>query len=94
MRRIVYTNHLKHRLRIRRIPDKYPRQIFHSPDQTFSDTLDRHSIAIKKLRYNRKDRNMMIAYTQKNSTVEIITIHPIAEEKIINRVICGRWTKQ
>ena len=36
---------------------------------------------------------MMIAYTEKESKVEIVTIHPITDEKIANRVINRRWTK-
>ena len=33
MSRIEYTEHLKLRLRIRRIPDDYPRKIFEKPEQ-------------------------------------------------------------
>lgn len=36
---------------------------------------------------------MMIAYEEKNGEVEIITIHPISDEKIVNRMISGRWIK-
>lgn len=36
---------------------------------------------------------MMIAYEVKSNKVEIITIHPISDEKIINRTINRRWTK-
>ena len=43
--------------------------------------------------YNDKLRNMMIAYEEKDEFVEIITIHPITEEKIINRLINKRWIK-
>ena len=35
----------------------------------------------------------MIAYENIQETVRIITIHPITDEKIINRVISKRWTK-
>jgi hypothetical protein len=36
---------------------------------------------------------MMIAYEEKKGIVEIITIHPITEEKIINRTMKGRWVE-
>jgi hypothetical protein len=36
---------------------------------------------------------MMVAYEKKGTTIEIITIHPISDEKISNRTISRRWTK-
>ena len=88
---IVYTEHLKLRLRIRKIPYEYPRKIFSSPEQIYYDNLEENFIAIKKLRYNQKQRNMMIAYKRNNENIEIITIHPMNDEKIVNRVLSGRW---
>lgn len=35
----------------------------------------------------------MIAYVKEDAIANIITIHPITEEKIINRIINGRWIK-
>ena len=33
----------------------------------------------------------MIAYEHINETIEIVTIHPISDEKIINRITSMRW---
>lgn len=90
---IVYTDHLKLRLKIRKISYDYPNIIFNEPEQEFFDRVEENYIAIKKLKYSNKERNMMIAYEKKGSDIEIITIHPIKEEKIINRTISGRWKK-
>ena len=89
----VYTEHLKLRLRVRKIPEEYPEEIYKNPEQRFFDNWEMASIAIKKLIYNKKLRDMMIAYEEKEGKIEIITIHPITEEKIINRVMSKRWTK-
>lgn len=88
---IKYTNHLILRLKIRKIPFKYPKLILEDPNQRFFDVLERKQIAIKRLKYNGKIRNMMIAYETKGNFAEIITIHPIADERIINRLMSGRW---
>ncbi len=93
MAELIYTDHLKLRLRIRKIPNNYPEIIYKNPDQKFFDNLEGYNVAIKKLKYNQKLRNMMIVYEEKGKEVEIITIHPITEEKVINRVINKRWTK-
>ncbi|MBI2547040.1 MAG: hypothetical protein HYW23_01180 [Candidatus Aenigmarchaeota archaeon] len=93
MKEIVYTEHLKLRLKIRKIPEHYPKEIYKNPEQKFFDNVEGNFIAIKKLEYNNKIRNVMIAYEQKEGKIEIVTIHPITDEKIINRVVSRRWTK-
>ncbi len=88
-----YTDHLKLRLKIRKIPYEYPRKIYLDPEQKFFDNLEKTHIAIKRLKYNNKVRNMMIAFDVKDSGIEIVTIHPISDEKIINRIMSRRWSK-
>jgi len=94
MEDISYTDHLELRLKVRKLPHEYPKIIYENPDQKYFDEVEKTSIAIKKLEYNKKSRNMMIAYEIKGEKVEIITIHPITDEKIINRTISRRWTKK
>jgi hypothetical protein len=91
---IEYTDHLRIRLRIRNIPEEYPKEVYQNPEQKFYDNAEGTSIAVKKLTYNKKLRNMMVVYHDKEGKVEIITIHPISDEKIINRIMSGRWTKK
>ena len=91
MNEIVYTSHLKLRLKIRKIPYEYPKLILNNPEKEFFDILEKRKIAIKKLKYNKKIRNMMIVYEDNGEVLEIITIHPISDEKIINRIASGRW---
>ncbi len=93
MRPIHYTGHLKLRLRIRKIPYEYPSEIYHKAEQRFYDVIEKKNIALKELHYNKKIRNMMIAYEEKNESIEIVTIHPIAEERVINRILSGRWVQ-
>ena len=91
---VIYTEHLQFRLKLRKIPNDFPQKIFQEPEQQFYDTIEDTFIAIKKLYYNGKPRNMMIAYEKKKIIIQIITIHPITDEKIINRVINNRWIRK
>lgn len=91
---IIYTDHLKLRLKVRKIPFHYPKIIYEDPEQLFFDNFESNKIAIKRLKYNKKLRNMMVAYEENNSDVMIITIHLISDDKIINRLMTGRWTKK
>jgi len=90
---IIYTNHLRLRLKLRNFPEHYPREIYLNGEQSFFDVIEQKFIAIKKLKYNGKFRNIMIAYKQSKELVEIFTIHPITDAKILNRTLSGRWIK-
>ena len=93
MKEIKYTEHLKLRLMVRKIPFNYPKIIYENPEQKFFDNFEGTKIAVKKLKYNNSMRNVMIAYEEKDKVVNIVTAHPISDEKIINRLISGRWSK-
>ncbi len=90
---IKYTEHLELRLKSRKIPHDYPKKIYENPEQIFFDKIEKNFVAIKKMQYNGKIRNIMIAYEKKGNEICIITIHPITNEKIINRIANKRWIK-
>ena len=58
---VIYTEHLKTRLNLRKIPEDYPKIILENPDEEFFDIFEKRNIAIKRLKYNKKLRKMMIA---------------------------------
>ncbi len=89
---VRFTDHLKVRLHIRRVPEDYPRLVYQEPEERYYDTEEGRFIAIKRLFYNGKVRPMMIAYEEGDSVAVIVTIHPMTEEKIVNRLIRARWT--
>lgn len=89
--KIVYRSHLLIRLRERKIPDNYPRLIARDPDLRLFDVITKHVIAVKKLLYLRKMRSMVIAYDIIKGRIEIITIHPISESEIQNKIKSKRW---
>ena len=91
---LIFTEHLKLRLKLRKIPEKYPKIIFENSEQHFFDVSEKRDIKIKRLKYNQKLRNMMIVYESKNDYIEIITIHPISDDQIINRIKTGRWLEK
>ncbi len=43
---IIYTNHLKLRLKLRNFPEDYPKMIYSSPEQIFFDVSEKKYIAI------------------------------------------------
>ena len=92
--RVVYTDHLKLRLRARRIPKEMPARIYCEAKEHYYDHATFRHIAVMSVIYHRRRRKMMIAYDEFPDRVEIVTIHPIENRQISERVLAGRWTHE
>ena len=90
---VKYTAHLQWRLNIRSIPYELPRQIWEASNEHYMDTLTNHNIAIHKIKYNGKLREMAVSYDKKENSIEIITVHPIKSRQKNGRIHSGRWIK-
>ena len=91
--KVIYTLHLKLRIKERKFPYDFPKKIYNNPDTIFFDNLTKSRIAVKKLLYAGKLRKISIAYIFDGLDVKIKTIHPENNTEISNRVSTGRWTK-
>ena len=89
--KIVYKPHLTIRLEQRKIPRDYPQKIILKPEHQYFDSLTKHYLSIKKLKYAGKQKNMVAVYDIINSETQVITIYPIAGSEIKNKVNSGRW---
>lgn len=92
--KIIYREHLKIRIKERNFPDDYPRMVYRKAKHHFLDLKTKHYIAITKLKYAEKVRNLAISYDIISSNIEIITIHPISDQEIKKRIKVGRWIKK
>jgi hypothetical protein len=88
---IIYTPHLKLRIKERKFPYDFPKKIYTSPEAKFFDNLTKSYIAVKTLFYAGKLRKISIAYIFDGLDVKIKTIHPEKESEISNRVKICRW---
>jgi len=91
--KISYTAHLKFRLKVRGIPSHLPKQIYKEAEEHYYDTLTRHYIAVRKLRFINKLREVAVTYDKKGKTIEIVTIHPLKNYQKIARINSGRWRR-
>jgi hypothetical protein len=91
--RITYTPHLKFRLKIRDIPSHLPEKIFKEAKEHYYDSLTKHYVAVHKLRFNNKLREIAITYDKKEEVIEIITIHPLKIYQKTTRISSGRWRR-
>ena len=88
---IVYRPHLIRRLIERKIPKDYPEKILKDAEQEYLDAGTKHRIAVKKLFYAGRLRNMVVAYDIIEDNIAIITIYPIKTSEIQNKIDSGRW---
>lgn len=90
--KFVLTNHLQSRLELRDVPEKTVQNIFKKAKEFYWDNLRNHHIAIGQTQYKGKTRKMLLVYDKIGDTVEFITIHPITDQEISQRLISGRWS--
>lgn len=91
--KVVYSSHLKKRLQERKFPSDYPSLIVKKPERKYFDSATNRYISVKKLRYAGKVRNIVVAYDIIDDTNELVTIYPISNSELENKIRSGRWKK-
>lgn len=92
--RLIYTDHLKTRLKQRGIPIKIVKEIFGKNEEHHWDNLRNHYIVVSEVKYKGKYRKVLAAYDKIVGAKEVITIHPISDEEIKQRLNSGRWAHE
>lgn len=92
--KIKFTVHLKTRLEQRGISTRIVKEIFEQKIENYWDNLRNHHIVIGIVNYQGKHRKLLAAYDriEVENIAEVITIHPITDEQIKNRLASGRWS--
>lgn len=88
---IIYRPHLERRIKERKIPEDYPKKIYNQAKLKLFDTKTRHHIAVARAKYAGRISNLAISYDIIGENIEIITIFPISEKELKNKVASGRW---
>lgn len=90
--KLIYTDHLKTRLKHREIALNLVREIFDKSKEYYWDNLRHHRIVISTVNFKGKYRKVLAAYDTIKKGFEVITIHPITDEEIKKRLLSGRWS--
>lgn len=91
--KIVYTNHLEFRLKIRQIPYGLPEKIFRLSKEHYFDKLTNYYIAIQSVKFKGKMKEMAVTYHKTKAAIKIITVHPLKPYQKYSRIKSGRWKK-
>src|SRR3990167_10267698 len=73
--KLLYTDHLKSRLKQRGIPLIIVKEIFGKPLGYYWDNLRKRHIVVSKVDYKGKQRKVLAAYDRIGMTKEVVTIH-------------------
>ncbi len=93
MKKIIYSSHLLFRLKFREIPYSLPKEIYQTAKEQYFDKETFKRIAVKKVKFKNKLREMALVYEEIDERINLITIHPLKEYQKISRIKSGRWQK-
>jgi hypothetical protein len=88
---IIYDSHLLDRLQARQIAENWPREIIERAEAYYRDTATGNYVAVKRMRFKEKERDMAVTYAHVGSAIKAITVHPLQEGQKESRVRSGRW---
>ncbi len=91
--KIIHTEHLLLRIKLRSIPKALPEGIYLKSSERYYDTMTGHHIAVMSAHWGGKMREFVLSYDVQNDRVELITIHPIKTLQKLARVKIGRWRR-
>ena len=91
MKNIIYSAHLEFRLGLRQISHSLPLKIYQTSREHYYDKSTGKNVAVQKVRFKGKTREMAVAYEQKLDRIIIITIHPLKTLQKTHRIRSGRW---
>lgn len=93
MLKIIYSSHLELRLKVRNISRLIPKQIFKTSKERYLDLETEKNVAVKKINYKGKLREMAVIYEKTGNKVILITVHPLKVLQKSNRIKTKRWQK-
>ena len=71
----------------------FPQEIYLNGDERYFDVLTDKFIAVKRMKYHGKSRELVVVYEEKGNEAHLITIHPLKEYQKEARIKSGRWSK-
>lgn len=85
------SDHLRLRMKVRKIYFRLPRRIVEKPDYLLFDVVTKHWIAVKEETYGGKRRPIVAVFDTIQNEIEIITIYPTDIKEVGSKITRGRW---
>lgn len=89
--KIRLSDHLKLRIRIRKISKSIPQKIIENAQEIYFDKETEYWIAVKEEKYAGKIRPMIAVFEKGKSDIIIVTVYPSDKKEILAKIEKGRW---
>jgi len=90
---VVSSKHFAARKELRSINDGMAETIITQANEHYSDTQTNYFVAVKRMEFQGKVRDMSLTYSISEGKIVLITLHPLKDGQRENRVRSGRWVK-
>ena len=88
---IRYSEHLMLRMALRGIESELPEMVFNQADKHYVDTQTGNFVAIKRMIFQGKERDIALSYNKLAGDILLITLHPLQDGQRERRIRSGRW---
>ena len=82
---------MEFRLKKRGIPYDIPKSVYRDSSEKYYDNIAGHKIAVSRVDYSGREREVMIAYDEFEDRIEIVTVHPLKWMQKQQRIKNRRW---
>lgn len=89
--KIVFTDHLVSRLKLRKIPKSLAKKVYREKEAEFYDTIKHHYLVLSRQELFGKIRLLVVVFDKFEDRIELITLYPTDGQEVGNRIKAGRW---
>jgi hypothetical protein len=89
--KIRFSQHFAERKRLRDVPNGLAETILREADGHYRNGISGWNIAVKRIAFQGKERDMALTYTVDRNEIVLITVHPLKEGQKNQRIENGRW---
>ena len=90
-REIIYRRHFRLRMRQREFPDGFGEMLLRDADNYYYDTEEETSIAVKRLHFKGRVRDIALVFVVEGSAIAFISIFPLKVGEIRRKIQMGKW---
>ena len=92
-REITYRQHFRIRMQQREFPDGFGEMLLRDADSYHYDTEEHTSIAVKRVRFKGRERDVALVFSVEGSVVVFISIFPLKAGEVRRKIQMGKWVR-
>ena len=90
---IIYRPHFRLRMRQREFPDGFGEMLLRDADNYYYDTEEDTSIAVKRVRFKGRERDIALIFSAEGSAIAFISIFPLKVGELRRKIQMGKWSQ-